>query len=153
MDILIDWNSLIIQTINFTIVAFVLSKFFFKPYMQFLNEEAAKRKDLEEKLAKQTHILEEAQNQATELVDQARVDARITATEIVENSRREGAEILARANKDAEATRSKGFADIAGERIAMEGEMKKRVIDVALTLNAKIFGDSKSHREFLEAQS
>lgn len=35
----------------------------------------------------------------------------------------------------------------------MESEMKKRIIDVALTLNAKIFGNSASHREFLEAQS
>lgn len=153
MDTLIDLNSLIIQTINFAIVAFVLSRFFFKPYMKFLDEEAAKRKDLEEKLAKQTHILEEAHNQAANLVDQAKVDARITAAEIVENSRKEGAEIVARANKDAELTRSKGFADIASERKEMEGEMKKRVIDVALALNAKIFGDSTSHREFLEAQS
>ncbi len=153
MDTLIDLNSLIIQTINFAIVAFVLSRFFFKPYMKFLDEEAAKRKDLEEKLAKQTHILEEAHNQAANLVDQAKVDARIIAAEIVENSRKEGAEIVARANKDAELTRSKGFADIASERKEMEGEMKKRVIDVALALNAKIFGDSTSHREFLEAQS
>jgi F-type H+-transporting ATPase subunit b len=153
MDTLIDWNSLVIQTINFAIVAFVLSRFFFKPYMKFLDEEAAKRKDLEEKLAKQSHILEEAHNQAANLVDQAKVDARIVSTEIVENARKEGAEIVARAGKDAELTRSKGFADIASERTEMEGEMKKRVIDVALALNAKIFGDSASHREFLEAQS
>lgn len=153
MDTLIDWNSLIIQAINFAIVAFILSRFFFKPYLKFLDEEAIKRKDLEEKLAKQTLILEEAENQATEIMDQARVDARMTATEIVENARKESAEITAKASQDAEATRSKGFADIAGERIAMEGEMKKRVIDVALALNAKIFGDSKAHREFLEAQS
>lgn len=107
MNTLIDWSSLIIQTINFAIVAFVLSRFFFKPYMKFLDEEAAKRKDLEDKLAKQTHILEEAHNQATNIIDQAKVDARIVASEIVENSRKEGAEILARANKDAELTRSK----------------------------------------------
>lgn len=153
MDTLIDWSSFFIQAINFAIVAFVLSRFFFKPYLKFLDEEAAKRKDLEEKLTKQAHILEEAHNQAANIVDQAKVDARITATEIVENSRKEGAEIVARANKDAELTRSKGFADIASERKTMETEMKKRVIDVALALNAKIFGDSKTHREFLEAQS
>jgi F-type H+-transporting ATPase subunit b len=153
MDTLIDWGSLFIQTINFAIVAFVLSRFFFKPYLKFLDEEALKRKDLEEKLAKQSHILEEAHNQATNLVDQAKVDARIVATEIVENARREGKELAEKASKDAELTRSKGFADIASERKSMEGEMKKRVIDVALALNAKIFGDSAAHRSFLEAQS
>lgn len=35
----------------------------------------------------------------------------------------------------------------------MESEMKNRVIDVALALNAKIFGNTQAHREFLEAQS
>jgi len=153
MDTLIDLNSLIIQTINFAIVAFVLSRFFFKPYMKFLDEEAAKRKDLEEKLVKQAHILDEADRQASEIVEQARIEARTVATEIVENSRKESADLLARAQKEAELTRTKGFADIASERKDMENEMKKRVIDVALALNAKIFGDSASHREFLEAQS
>jgi F-type H+-transporting ATPase subunit b len=153
MDTLIDWGSFLIQIINFAVVAFVLRRFFFVPYLQFLDEEAAKRKDLEEKLAKQSHILEEAHNQAANLVDQAKVDARMVASEIVDNARREGKELAEKATKDAELTRSKGFADIAGERISMESEMKKRVIDVALALNAKVFGESKAHREFLETQS
>lgn len=89
MNTLIDWSSLAIQTINFAIVAFVLSKFFFKPYLKFLDEEAQKRKDLEEKLAKQSHILEEAHNQASNIVDQAKLDARMTASEIIENARKE----------------------------------------------------------------
>ncbi len=153
MDTLIDWSSFIIQAINFAIIAFVLRKFFFVPYLKFLDEEAKKRVDLETQLAKSAHILSDAHAQADNLIDQAKVDARITATEIVENSRKEGKEILEKAHSDAEVTRSKGFADIASERHAMEGEMKKRVIDVALALNAKIFGDTKSHREFLENQS
>ena len=153
MDTLIDWGSFLIQIINFAIVAYVLRRFFFVPYLQFLDEEALKRKDLEEKLAKQSHILEEAHNQAANLVDQAKVDARMVASEIIDNARKEGKELAEKATKDAELTRSKGFADIAGERISMENEMKKRVIDVALALNAKVFGESKAHREFLEPQS
>ena len=153
MDTLIDWGSFLIQIINFAIVAYVLRRFFFVPYLQFLDEEALKRKDLEEKLAKQSHILEEAHNQAANLVDQAKVDARMVASEIIDNARKEGKELAEKATKDAELTRSKGFADIAGERISMENEMKKRVIDVALALNAKVFGESRAHREFLETQS
>ena len=153
MDTLIDWGSFLIQIINFAIVAYVLRRFFFVPYLQFLDEEALKRKDLEEKLAKQSHILEEAHNKAANLVDQAKVDARMVASEIIDNARKEGKELAEKATKDAELTRSKGFADIAGERISMENEMKKRVIDVALALNAKVFGESRAHREFLETQS
>ena len=153
MDTLIDWGSFLIQVINFAVVAYVLRRFFFVPYLQFLDTEAAKRKELETQLAKQSHILEDAHNQATNLVDQAKVDARMVSSEIVENARREAKELAEKATKDAELTRSKGFADIASERKGMEGEMKKRVIDIALALNAKIFGDSTAHRAFLEAQS
>ena len=111
MDTLIDWGSFLIQIINFAIVAYVLRRFFFVPYLQFLDEEALKRKDLEEKLAKQSHILEEAHNQAANLVDQAKVDARMVASEIIDNARKEGKELAEKATKDAELTRSKGFAD------------------------------------------
>ena len=153
MDTLIDWSSFLIQAINFAIIAYVLRRFLFMPYLKFLDEEAKKRTELEEKLAKSTHILDDAHAQADNLIDQAKVDARIVGAEIIENARKESKEIAAKAQVDAEITRSKGFADIASERHSMEAEMKKRVIDVALALNAKIFGDTKSHREFLETQS
>ncbi len=89
MDTLIDFGSLLIQGINFLVVAFVLRNFFFVPYIKFLDEEANKRKDLEEKLAKSTRILDDAHAQAENIVDQARVDARMIAAEITENARKE----------------------------------------------------------------
>jgi F0F1-type ATP synthase membrane subunit b/b' len=71
------------------IVAFVLRKFFFVPYIAFLDKEAMERKELEEKLTKSTHILADAHLQATNIIDQARVDARMIALEITENARKE----------------------------------------------------------------
>lgn len=104
---LFDLGSFLIQGINFIIVGFVLRRFFFIPYLQFLDEEAKKRKDLELQLAKSTHILEDAHNQAANIIDQSKVDARIIGTEIVENSRKEGTEILTKAQRDADSARSK----------------------------------------------
>ena len=75
MDALFDLSSFVIQAINFAIVAFVLRKFFFVPYMQFLDEEAKKRKHLEAEIAKSAHILTDAHNQATNIIDQSKVDA------------------------------------------------------------------------------
>jgi F-type H+-transporting ATPase subunit b len=107
MDTLIDWGSLLIQGINFAVVAFVLRKFFFVPYIKFLDEEAEKRKDLEEKLSKSTRILDDAHAQADNIIDQAKVDARMIASEITDNARKESSEILARAHSDADIARSK----------------------------------------------
>jgi F-type H+-transporting ATPase subunit b len=104
---LINISTFIIQTINIAVVIGVLAVFFFRPYLKYLDEESKNRKSLEDKLAKSEHIVTEAHEQAENIVDQAKVDARITATEIIENSRKEAGEIVAKAHADADAARSK----------------------------------------------
>ncbi len=150
MDTLIDYGSLIIQAINFAIVAFVLRKFFFVPYLKYLDEEVEKHITLEKKLADSESIVHAAQSEALDIVEKAKVDAKMIASEIVDNAHREWGEIVAHANKDADAARSKGFSDIALERKELYREIKTRVMDVALKLNAKLFIDPKSHKEFIE---
>ena len=107
MDALFDLSSFVIQVINFAIVAFVLRKFFFVPYMQFLDEEAKKRKLLEAEIAKSAHILTDAHNQASNIIDQSKVDAKLIASEIAENARKEAVELIKKAHQDADAARTK----------------------------------------------
>ncbi len=150
MDALFDLSSFIIQAVNFIIVALVLRKFFFVPYIKFLDEEAMKRKDLEEKLAKSDALLSEAKNDAEKILDQSRVDARMVASEIVENSRKEAREIEERAQRDADVARTKWFADVALEHKLMAEELKKKVLDIALKMNAKLFSSSDVNADFLK---
>ncbi len=107
MSALIDWSSFVIQAINFAIIAFVLRKFFFVPYMAYLDEEAHKRRTLEAEIAKSANILTDAHNQATNIVDQSKVDGKLIASEIAENARKESVELIKRAHADADAARSK----------------------------------------------
>lgn len=151
---LINISTFLIQSINIAIVIGVLAIFFFRPYLRYLDEEAKNRKSLEEKLKKSEHIVTEAHEQAENIVDQAKVGARITASEIIENARKEGSEIVAKAHSDADVARSKGFADVALERKVMANELRTKIIDIALRLNAKIFGEnSKEHADFLKSQT
>jgi F-type H+-transporting ATPase subunit b len=154
MDTLIDWGSFAIQAINFAIVAFILRRFFFVPYSKYLDEETKKRHTLEAEIAKSANILSDAHAQAANIVDQAKVDARLVGTEIIENARKEWSELLARAHTDADSARSKWFADIAYERTTMANELKSKILDIALRLNAKIFGDnSADHATFLRTHA
>lgn len=89
MDTLIDYGSLIIQAINFAIVAFVLRKFFFVPYLKYLDEEVEKHITLEKKLADSESIVHAAQSEALDIVEKAKVDAKMIASEIVDNAHRE----------------------------------------------------------------
>ena len=153
MSALFDLSSFIIQAINFIVVAFVLRKFFFVPYMAYLDEEAKKRRTLEAEIAKSANILKDAHNQATNIVDQSKVDAKLIASEIAENARKESVELIKKAHADADAARSKGFDDIALERKMIVEELRSKVIDVALKMNEKLFAKNESNVEFLKAQA
>ena len=150
MNTLFDFSSFIIQAINFAIVAFVLRGFIFKPYMKFLEEETAKRTELEKKLSESDAIRANAKEESENIIDKARVEAKIMGAEIVENARKEGAEIAARAHADADAARAKGFAQVEQERKAMTEELKTKVLDVALKLNEKLFGKNEANVDFLK---
>jgi F-type H+-transporting ATPase subunit b len=150
MNSIFDLSSFIIQAINFAIVFIVLRSFIFKPYMKYLEEETAKRSELEQKLADSDAILASAKEESEKIVDKAKVDAKMMGAEIVENARKEWAEISARAQADADAARAKGFAQVDQERKAMTEELKSKVLDVALMLNKKLFGNNDANIEFLK---
>lgn len=150
MEGLVDLGSLAIQAVNLGIVAFVLTKFVFSPYLAYLDEEAAKRAELE---------------RSTELAAQAEADARSKAEEIVNEAKREGKSIreesktLAKqeaslivfeANKEADAVRAKGLADVDSERRALEESLRAKVVSVALKINEKVFGKSESNAELVK---
>lgn len=147
---LLDVQALMIQSVNLAIIIFVLWKFFFAPYLRKLDEEAAARNALAEEQKKSGHIVEAAKDQASNIIDQSKVDAKIVANEIIENARKEAQEITHHAQADADAARTKGFADVAHERKMLEQELSARVIDVALKMNQKLFGKNESNVEFLK---
>ena len=153
MSALFDLSSFVIQAINFIIVAFVLRRFFFVPYMHYLDEEAKKRKHLEAEIAKSTHILTDAHNQAANIIDQSKVDAKLIASEIAENARRESIELIKKAHIDADAARTKGFEDIALERKMIAEELRSKVINVALKMNEKLFAKNDANIDFLKTQA
>lgn len=54
----------------------MLRKFFFVPYVKFLEDEIMKRKDLEQKLSESDSILATANTDAEKIIDQAKLDAK-----------------------------------------------------------------------------
>lgn len=147
---LIDVPSLIIQSVNLAIIVFVLWKFFFKPYLAYLDAEALKRTKLEADVAASAHIVDNANAEAQQILDASRIDARAMANDIVENARKDADALRAEAALDAEAARKKGFADVEYERKALKEEMKEKVLSLALKMNEKLFGKNESNEQFLK---
>lgn len=150
MENLVNWQALIIQTINISIVIFVLWKFFFKPYLAFLDVEASQRTQLEKDIKNSAHIVENAQMEAKKILDDSRLDAKNMANDILDNARNEADAIMQQANTDAELARKQGFADIEHERKNLREEMKQKVLSVALKMNEKLFGKNDANEQFLK---
>lgn len=147
---LIHVPTLVIQAINLGIIVFVLWKFFFKPYLAFLDVEAQKRIQLEEDISSSAHIVDTARTEAEKIRDDARIDAKTMANEIVENARKEAETIRTGAATEAELARKKGFADVEHERKVLADTMKQKVLDVALKMNQKLFGKNEANEQFLK---
>lgn len=147
---LINFQTLIFQTINLAIIIVVLWKFFFKPYLAHLDLEAQKRAKLEQDILASAHIVDSANAEAEKIRDEARIDAKNIANEITENARKEADVLRADAARDAEVARKKGFADVEHERKILAETMKQKVLDVAIKMNAKLFGKNEANEQFLK---
>lgn len=150
MNGFIDWSSLAVQAVNVAVIVTVLSRFVFKPYLSFIDSEIEARKSLEEKSQESDELLKRAQAEAAAIVEEAKSHAKQTREEARSLAKQEAALVLFEANKEADAVRAKGLADIENERIALENGLKSKVLDIAVKLNQKLFGDSKSHEALLE---
>lgn len=150
MGTLFDLWSFIIQGINFLVIALVLRKFFFIPYMKYLNDESLKRADLEARLLDSAEIVNNAHKEADIIIKDARHEAKNMTSTLLENAKWEAAEIINKANIDAENVRLKGMTDIDIERKEMTDTLKKKVLDIAIRLNQKLFGNNEANVDFLK---
>lgn len=150
MNGFIDWSSLVVQAVNIAIVITVLSKFVFKPYLAHIDAEMETRKSLEEKTRSSDELLKAAKLEADKIIDEAKSKAQETREEARALAKQEASLVLFEANKEADAVRSKGLADVENERTALESGMKTRILEIAIKLNSKLFNDAKTHEALLE---
>lgn len=96
----INWSTLILQIVNFMVMAFILTRFFFKPVVRILDERSKKvtsaldeaeqrereaaemRADYEQKIA-------QAQDQVLSMTQQAQEELARAKQELIEQTRRE----------------------------------------------------------------
>ncbi len=140
----IDWRIVLIQVINFAVLAFVLTKFLYKPVLKVLKERGEK-----EKRAK-----EDAQAIAEKLCNLDSLKEELTA-----NMRREEAQILKHAKETAEKNRTatlattkadvelaimSGTKTLEAKKIQMVEEAKKEIVSLVVEATNKLLGTRTS---------
>jgi F-type H+-transporting ATPase subunit b len=146
----LNWGSFVIQFVNLLVVLYVLNRFLWKPFLSYLDEENAKRSELESAHAEVTSVREKAEEEAKDLVAAAKAEAKSIRDEAKVLAKQEGSLIVFEANKEADAVRAKAVSDIENERRALETAMKSKVAEVALKINEKMFGKSDANAKFVE---
>lgn len=103
----INFLQVLLQIVNFAILVGVLTKFLYKPILKILESRAQKiqegleaaEKSLEEKARTEearTKVLSEAEKEAADILDKARLEAKSAAKDIVAAARVEAQEAVAK---------------------------------------------------------
>ena len=156
----IQWQLLVVQLLNFTVILVLLGKFAYRPILNMLDERSAKIKEgLEQS--------EQAEKRAA--------DIDVEAKKALEEARKEGQALIAQANemgnrlreeakdtakKEAEALLERARAEIQLEKDQAIGQLRKEFADITIFAAGKVINeelDTDKHRkvidEVLEASS
>ena len=139
--------------ITFLLLVFVLGKFAWKPILATLQEreqtiqrsldEAKQARDAAESLMEKNRaILADAQNQANELLENARRDAEVRRADIAEQARQEAEALLTRSREE-----------IQRQQRAALKEIRAEVADLAISAASCLVGeglDKDQHRRLID---
>ena len=152
MSWFVSLDTFIIQFIILLLILWVLKKFIFVPYLEYLDEWEEKQKKLEEDYKHIDDLVNKAKEKKKSILDEARkkADEMIVEAEWVAKKRRE--EILEKAEEEAKAIIESWKTEIEKEKLSMLSEVKSNIIDLVLKFNKKLFGDEKISKDFVEKE-
>ncbi|MDD4989332.1 MAG: F0F1 ATP synthase subunit B [Candidatus Pacebacteria bacterium] len=122
----IDWKLLLAQVVNFAILAFILTKFAYKPILGMLKtrrddiEEGLKASEESKERLSKTKIIEEerilaADKKALAMVQDAEVTAKKRGEAIMEDSKKKSEGIMESAHKSIEQERGRMSEEVESE--------------------------------------
>jgi F-type H+-transporting ATPase subunit b len=153
-EALASYLSLAIITIlNLLVMYFILKRFLFKPILKVLRKRRElisgelktaeeKRKTVEEKLRQADAKLEAATHEAAEILNEARTHAKSQSEALLTEAKRRASGAI-----------SKAETEINRMRISMLNEIRDEVADLAVSISAKVIGetfDEHHQRERIE---
>lgn len=128
-----------IQFIILLVVLWVLNKFIFRPYLEYLDQWEEKQKKLEEGYKNIDTLVSDAEKKKEEILKKARKKGDTIVADLESLGKTKGEEILAKAESDAKSLLETSKLEIEKERLSMMNSLKTNVIDLVLKMNEKLF--------------
>jgi len=148
----VSMDTFIIQFIILLLIIWVLKKFIFIPYLEYLDKWEDKQKKLEEDYKNIDALIAEANNEKESILKKARKQSEqmISEAETIAKNKRNS--LLEKAEEEAKAIINSGRAEIEKEKLSMLSEVKSNIVDLVLRFNKKLFGSEKVSSDFVEKE-
>jgi len=134
-------SLLVAQLVNFTIIVVTLNVLLYKPIISMLDK---RKKEIEEGLAlteKMKTEEEKMEEKKKGLLDKGRVDATAVVEEAKNQAKEEVERIIAEAHVQAEEIVAKAKQQTEKEREAMEKDVQKQSIEIAIAMAKKLLAN------------
>jgi F-type H+-transporting ATPase subunit b len=138
----IDLVNILIYTLNFFIVLFLLQRFAFTPVRAMLER---RRREIESGLSAAEKAQQEAASQRAQFekeLTSARQASMAEAKKAAEATEKMRQEILAAAQKEAEQIKAKAREDADQERQQVVADLRKQTAELAMQMTRKVVGDA-----------
>lgn len=133
----IDIKLLLAQIINFVLFFFIFKKFIAKPFSKFLNLEVDKEKEKEKILIDLRKKEEDLINKEKKAQEKMKEEFDVA----IKNAKKEALlvkdDIISTSKKEADSIILKGKKQVEDERLTMQKEVKKNVVDLSVFLVQK----------------
>lgn len=143
---------LIAQIINFWIIFFIFYYFLWSKIVKIIEDRREQLKQLENSWDVVKQKISEAEKKAEELIAEARNKASEIQRNAEELSKRQTQEELKKAEEKANSIVESALRDIEKERLTMVTSLKDKILDYSLKVNAKLFWESQSHKDFVKKE-
>ena len=135
----IEWHIIIAQIVNFAILVYVLQRFAYKPILKLLDQRTANIKHDEEKSAKLSKELSEAEIISADMIKKSRDEGRTLIAKAEKEAVKRKEEILEQTKKDAAEIISQSKKTVGLERIKLAQDVKREIGEiVALSIEKAI---------------
>lgn len=142
-------SIIIAQIINFWIVFFIFYYFLWSKIVKVIEERRNKLESLDNSDSVVKEKIETAETEASEILEKARSEALAVQHNADEISKKDTLKKLQEAEIRADSIVESAKRDVEKERLSMLDSMRKKVLDLSLNINSKVFDKKDSNKEFI----
>ena len=149
----INWKLFLAQFVNFSVIAFVLWKWAWKPLVKLMDERSAKIEKSLEDAKRIEEELKKAHDRREQILLEAKKEAKSILETATKNADALRAEMMAKARSETEKIVADAKLAIAHEKEQMLTDIKVHVADLVIMTTEKVLQekiDGKKDRELVE---